>query len=445
MHDTLATRSNLTLSLLQQREREGRPVSVAIVGAGAYGRTLISQLVRMPGLRAAAVCDLDPEAGRAAYRDAGIDDRRIRVAENGVSLGEATDAGVPVVVPDIDLLAEIRFDVIVDCTGVPDVGARLATLAANGGSDLVMVNVESDATVGVEAAALVERAGGVYTLADGDQPSLIVGLADWASAIGFEVTAAGKWTDSHTQESAAEILASWHRSGKAVSESDITYLDGSKAQIELASTANCLGFLPDTPGMHGPATPLSALPESFRCEGGTALFGRTGVVDFVNCAGLAPHECHPGGVFVIARSENRIAMDAMARKNCLVSADRLHVAFYRPYHLIGAETVRSVVEAAIHRRPTAAPLPKRSVEVVAVAKKSLGAGARLGGLGTDVRGVLVDYREAREKQLLPVGLANDCVAIEDIDENSWLTTDDVTLSDQSVSRGFRPEYGGRLS
>ena len=48
--------------LLQERAAEGRPVTVGLVGAGKFGSMVLAQARTTPGLRVAAVADLDPQA-----------------------------------------------------------------------------------------------------------------------------------------------------------------------------------------------------------------------------------------------------------------------------------------------------------------------------------------------------------------------------------------------
>lgn len=414
------TKSNETSQKLYDRERNANPFRIAVVGAGTYGRTLISQVVRLPGLRLVALCDTDPDLVTSCLQEAGVDSR------------DCLHAG------DVSELAGKVIDLIVDCTGSPEAGARIAEVAESLPAHLVMVNAEADACVGPELSSRIEAVGKVYTLADGDQPSLIVGLADWAESIGFTVVSAGKWTDAWEPHTAEDLQTQWIREGKTVSDSDRMFLDGTKAGIELASAANCLGFAPDGAGMHGPALGIAEIPRRFRATGDGAMFRGNGVVDYVNCVGVSRESVHPGGVFVVAESDNRTGMEAMARKGSLVSDDLRHVLFYRPYHLLGVETIQSVTRALLYGVPTAAPRG-RYTEVVAVAKQGLKAGQILKGAGYELRGVLYAADEARTASLLPVGLAAGARLCRDVPAGTPLALDAVELKAGNPLRVLRAD------
>jgi predicted homoserine dehydrogenase-like protein len=60
------------------------------------------------------------------------------------------------------------------------------------GKHVVMVTKETDCVVGPILNRLAQNAGLVYTPADGDQPSLLIGLISWAEILGFEIVCAGK-------------------------------------------------------------------------------------------------------------------------------------------------------------------------------------------------------------------------------------------------------------
>ena len=63
--------------LLQQRAAAGRPVRVALIGAGKFGSMFLSQVRTTPGLEVAVIADLDPERARATCRKVGWEDVRI--------------------------------------------------------------------------------------------------------------------------------------------------------------------------------------------------------------------------------------------------------------------------------------------------------------------------------------------------------------------------------
>src|SRR6267142_5412409 len=63
--------------LLNARAAAGKPVRVALIGAGKFGSMFLSQVPHTPGLEVPAIVDLDPERAREACRTVGWDDARI--------------------------------------------------------------------------------------------------------------------------------------------------------------------------------------------------------------------------------------------------------------------------------------------------------------------------------------------------------------------------------
>ena len=70
------------------------------------------------------------------------------------------------------------LDVVVEATGIPEVGARLAYETITHHKHLIMVNVEADVTVGPFLRRLADNAGVVYSLVDGDQPGMTMNIVD---------------------------------------------------------------------------------------------------------------------------------------------------------------------------------------------------------------------------------------------------------------------------
>src|SRR5690349_24548132 len=166
--------------LLSARHKAGKPVRVALIGAGKFGSMFLSQVPHVPGLEVPVIVDLDPQRAKDACETVGWDAARI-AATNFTEDGARAIAGS-------------HIDVVVEATGNPAVGIRHARAAIAAGKHIVMVNVEADVLAGPLLAEEARKAGVVYSLAYGDQPALTAEMVDWARATGFRVVAAGKGT-----------------------------------------------------------------------------------------------------------------------------------------------------------------------------------------------------------------------------------------------------------
>jgi predicted homoserine dehydrogenase-like protein len=88
----------------------------------------------------------------------------------------------------------------------------------------------------------------------------------------------------------------------------------------------------------------------------------------------------------------------------------------------------SIARAMIFQDATLTPLSGPKVEVVAIAKRDLSAGERLDGIGKFMLfGVCENATTARKENLLPIGLAEDCVLTRDVPKDQAVTFDDVEL------------------
>src|SRR4051812_47502243 len=174
--------------LLEEREVRGEPIRVAVVGAGEYGLGLIAQLRQMRGIRTSLVVDRDVRRARAALEEVGLAEQDLLAASNCAI--EELPADRTVLAADAACVAGSGADVVVDCTGSPEAGARLAWDCLAARKHVVMVNVEADVVAGAALRREADRAGVVYTTADGDQPSLVAGLVEWLRTLGLEVVCA---------------------------------------------------------------------------------------------------------------------------------------------------------------------------------------------------------------------------------------------------------------
>jgi predicted homoserine dehydrogenase-like protein len=403
---------------LEALEREGAPIRVGLVGAGQMGRGFIAQVAGIPGMETVAVADVDPQRGMDAFREVGLDPVE----------GLNGHPGRPAVTHDAAELARSEaVDVVVEATGVTEVGARVAYEAIQEGKHVVMLNAETDATIGAILARMARSAGVVYTGSAGDEPAAIMELYDFARSMGFEVVLAGKGKNNPldltaTPESVAEEAARKNMNPKMLA----AFVDGTKTMVEMATVANAIGFVPDVPGMHGPAeTDPSRLGEIFSLQKEGGILSSYSTVDYVR--GVAP------GVFVVVRSQEGPVRETL---EYLGMGEGPNHVFYRPYHLTSLETPLSVARAVIYGEPAIISGERPTAEVVAVAKRDLDTGEKLGGIGgADYHGTVYPVSEARK--LLPIGLAAGARTTRPVPKGSAISRAGVELPEASFVVNLR--------
>lgn len=410
--------------LLAKREREGRPVRVGLIGAGQMGRGMVAQIQQIKGMEVIAVADIVTENAVAAYRNAGVPEDRI-VRSNRLSDAQtAAQKGSWVVTEHAEIVLQLpQVEAVIDATGVPDIGAKVAYQAIQNQKHIVMLNVEADVTVGAILNKMAQSAGVIYTGAAGDEPAAIMELYDFADAIGFDVIALGKGKNNPMRLDANPDSAKEEAEAKGASPKMLaSFQDGTKTMVEMNCVANATGFTPDKTGMHGPSATLEELSRMFTLQEDGGILSQKGVVDYVK--GVAP------GVFAVVTSEQE---EVRREMQYLKMGDGPHFTLYRPYHLTSLETPLSAARAVLLGEPTIAPLGAPVAETVAVAKKDLQAGDCMDGIGGfTFYGLLHTLEEAKKANALPIGLIDRKTKLKrDVKKGEVLTFDDVELNDDS--------------
>lgn len=403
---------------MEDLERAGAPIRVGLVGAGQMGRGFIAQVAGIPGIEVVLTADIEPGRAMEAFRAAGREPVE----------GLAGTTGSPGVTDDAVALARSEgIDVVVEATGVPEIGARIAYEAIHDGKHVVMLNAEADITIGPILNRMARSAGVVYTGSAGDEPGAIMELHDFACSLGFEVVVAGKGKNNPlkvyaTPDSVAEEAATKRMNPKMLA----SFVDGTKTMVEMAAVANATGMAPDKPGMHGPEeTVPNRLGEVFSLEEEGGILMSYDVVDYVR--GVAP------GVFVIVRAGAEPVRETMQYLG--QGAGPNHV-LYRPYHLTSLETPISVARAALYGEPTIAPREELSAEVVAVAKRDLEPGEKLGGIGSaDYYGYV--YKASEAGGFLPLGLAEGARPTRPVSRGETIPRSGVELVESSFVVSLR--------
>src|SRR5260370_4592159 len=213
------------------------PIRLGVVGIGRMGRCVVDEVATMRGMRVMAAADVVLGRAEACLRENGGDP----VVTD--ELGPAQDAlrqGRPVATADASLVPQLELDALVEATGLPEVGARVAADAIEHRRHVVMLNVEADVVVGPILAERARRAGVVYTLAAGDQPGAIFELAEWAQTLGFKVVCAGRGTvlypdDHHATPATYREQAERNQNNPKMY---CSFRDVTNSQTEMAAVSN---------------------------------------------------------------------------------------------------------------------------------------------------------------------------------------------------------------
>src|SRR5262245_29479952 len=433
---------------LQERAAAGRPVTVGLIGAGKFGTRFLAQARRTQGLHVVGVADLDVGRARSQLTSAGWPAE----AFASPSLGDALQRGGLHVTADAGaLIACPGVEVIVEATGIPEVGIAHALAAIAHGKHIVMVNVEADVVAGPLLARKAQAAGVVYSLAWGDQPALICEHVDWARACGFKVVAAGKGTryEPHYHRSTPDTL--WEILDKYLKIDDRksinpkmfnSFIDGTKSGIEMSAVCNATGLVPQSNGLGFPAASRFELADVCKPKSAGGTLEQAGVTEVVSSVYRdgrdVPHHLALG-TYVVFEGDSDYARRCFKEYAMLPDTSGRYAALYRPIHMIGLELGVSVASAALRNEPTGAPTGFRS-DVVATAKRALKRGEVLDGEGGFcVWGRQIAAERSLERGLLPLGLASNVKLKRDVAEGEALQWADVEYDPKDLAVKVRRE------
>jgi len=410
---------------LRKLDEAGKHINIGLVGAGQMGRGIVTQVFQIKGMRIPIIANSTVSKARETYQLAGVDSKDI-VVTNSVSEAEnVIKGGKFVVTEDFEVVTKVaQVDVVIEATGVPEIGSQTALKTIHNGKHIVMLNVETDATVGPLLKKKADSAGVVYTGSAGDEPGAIKELYDFADAVGFNVIAVGKGKNNPLNRDATPDSLRQQAQEKGINPRMLTsFVDATNTMIELTAISNAIGFVPSRRGLIGPSAKLQDLPKLFSLKEHGGILDRYQVVDYI--MGIAP------GVFAIVRSENPIIRDTM---KYISMGDGPNYVLYRPFHLVCIETPLSAARAFLYNEPTIAPPGAPVSETVAVAKKDLKAGEYLDGIGGyTVYGIIDTAENARKDNAVPIGLINDRTLVKtDVKKGETISYDMVKLDEDST-------------
>jgi predicted homoserine dehydrogenase-like protein len=377
-----------------------RRIRLAVTGAGGeFARTLLVQCRAMPAMQVAALCDLNIEAPRRLLAQLGYPDDAAVLCTDADGARAAQAGGRIALIRDHALLAALALDIVVEATGQPEVSLRIAEAALKRRVHVAIVTKEMDSVAGPYLNRLAAEHGVVYTMADGDQPSNLVGLVSWARLLGFEVVAAGKSSEYDyiydraagtvqyldRQVPAPDLARHWVLGNDA--PATIRGRSAALASLPQSATpdycemnlvANSTGLVPACDSLNYPLCRISELADVFIPKADGGILERTGVVDVFNCLRATDDVSFGGGVFIVVRCTDAIVWEVLRAKGHLVSRNARYACIFLPYHLMGLETPLSLLSAVVHNRPSGSARQAVHAVMVAHADRDFKTGDMLG-------------------------------------------------------------------
>jgi predicted homoserine dehydrogenase-like protein len=379
------------------QHRDDRKVALALVGAGEFGSTLVSMAAGHQLIDLKVVCDRDPERAIATLTAAGFSFENLAHCGSQRAGLRAIEHGRVAIVEDAVLAAALPVDVVVESTGQPEAAAKTAMAAIANGRHLVLATKELESIAGPVLSYQAKRNGCIHTPADGDQPSLLVGLIGWARLQGFEVVAAGKSTSARNdliwipgegrlQLGSHKIRAPQYGALFEPIVADLrAHLRARRVEglplspivddlCEIAIVANHSDLAPDGRQLHAPVARAVELCDIFRPEREGGLLRGTGVLDMFRGLRTGGELPFAGGVFVTVRTPSAGFGRKFSRIGTPASADGAILLLHNPMHLLGAEAIVSALSAARLRCATGNACARQRYDLVARAQRDFSAG-----------------------------------------------------------------------
>lgn len=416
---------------LKKRQQEGNPVRVGMIGAGFMAQGIAIQIeMYTPGMELVAISNRTLSKARSVFENAGI--AHTDQVNSVDQINNSIKKGNKIITDNPFLVCEAEgLDAIIEVTGAVELGTQIALKAIENGKHIIMMNAETDGTVGPILKVYADQKGVVFTNADGDQPGVTLNLYRYVKQIGLKPVLCGNIKGLHdpyrnptTQEGFAK---KWKQNPAMVT----SFADGSKISFEQAITANATGMRVAKRGMHGPTVEMGKhIKDCLDLYPLEDLLEGPGIVDYIVGASPGP------GVFVLGTMDNPIQQHYL---NLYKVGEGPLYCFYNPYHLCHFEVPITVARAVLFHDASITPIA-HLVDVVATAKTNLSQGDTLDGIGHYMTyGLCENTDVSLSQKLLPLGLAEGCILKNNIPKDQVITYDDVIIPEGRISDQLRKE------
>ena len=384
-------------------ENRNENVKVGLVGAGQMGQGIVAQVSKMYGVD--LVCIID----RNQKQLDNASDRYKKHKENKILCSDSIAA-----------LDNVDLDIVIEATGTPAAGALVAKNVLNRGINLILLNVETEATIGLALRKEAEKNNAIVTVADGDEPVAALDLYNFAKELSFDVISIGKGKNNPFNTFAIPSSLTKEASLKQMNPKMLTsFVDGTKTMVEMTALANFLDFNIDIDGMHGIEATYENINQYYIPKKDGGLLDESQVVDFA--FGIAP------GVFAVIYSEDDYVNYEM---EYLKMGKGPYWTLARPYHLTSLEIPRTIRHIMLEKYSKLSA-QSWNVEVVAYAKQDIEPGTNLGSIGGDyIYGKAL--KTTSSNGLLPIGIAEDNVVTKAIAKGNPIAIGEVHAQDNEL-------------
>ena len=449
---------------LTEQSSTSKVVQAGIIGTGHFSTAIVSQSVSIPRLHIPAVADVNLEAGIQAFTQANIEPDRIAICESDQEVKNAWDHQQRIVVPDASLLMDLPIDIVVESTGIPEIGARYGLEAIQHGKHLAMVSKDVDIVVGPILKHLADKADVVYTQVDGDQHGLLVQLVEWSRDLGLEVISAGKFLEFDLVYDPERSTISWGKDSTVLPTRDTHWfrpqseVDSARVAkerrrvlktlgshkgydvVEMALAANVSNLHPDTPALHGAALRINEIADVLCDQDRGGILRSTGTVDCVSCLRYGYESAMGGGVFVVVDASADYSRSIMHAKGLPPNSRGNAGLIYKPYHLCGVETAHSLLSAVLRNEPTSGKTFRPTYDVVAEARIDLQEGGQVpSDKSPDLKALMVSANDMKVTNPIPLHLARGNRLKRPLSSGETITYDDIEEPESSILWSLRKQ------
>ena len=400
-------------------------INIAFIGCGKFISMFLSQYNQLKKIKIDTIVDLDIERAKSNCIKSGLKKETVEKIN---------------FVNSLDSILNRDIEIFIEATGNPIAGTEHAYKVIQSKKNIIMVNVEADVLCGKYLSDLAKENNIIYSMAYGDQPSLILEQIEWARLNGFFVTCAGKGTKYHPSFEYSTPENVWNNYGMTAGEAKNagmnpkmfnSFVTGDKSSIEMAAVANASGLKCPKNGLTYPPVGVYDIANKLIPKDNGGLIDHEGQVEVISSIDRNKIQIENDlrwGVYIVIKAQNNYVKDCFKEYGMVTDNSGEYSAIWRPYHYVGLELAQSIYSIALDKKSTG-HTKFFNADVVSIAKKDLSSGEILDGEGGFTsRGRLVTSRNSVDSNFLPLGLSDGAKTKKSIKKDEFIKIDDVEIN-----------------